>query len=90
MPTPEHLDGLASDVGFSRQVSNGYGYDYARTLESWLFNFQAHWKKIHEMGFDEKFKRMWEYYLHYCAAGFMDGRLDVKQIRFQKPSNLAG
>lgn len=90
LPTPEHLDGLASDVGFSRQASNGYGHDYARTLEAWLFNFQAHWKKIHEMGFDEKFKRMWEYYLDYCAAGFMDGRLDVKQIRFQKPRNLAG
>ncbi len=84
LPTPEHLDALAGQVNLTRETSTGYGTHYARTLDTWLANFRQHWDQISAMGFDERFRRMWEYYLHYCSAGFTDGRLDVKQIGLRK------
>lgn len=57
-----------------------FGRDYERTLLAWDRAFIAHWPRIAPMGFDERFFRMWRYYLHYCAAGFRTGRLDVVQF----------
>ena len=84
LPTPEHLDALATQVNLRREVSRAYGADYARTIDAWIANFRQHWDQISALGFDERFRRMWEYYLHYCSVGFGDGRLDVKQISFCK------
>ena len=60
--------------------SSGYGHDYAETLREWNRRFQAAWPEIRPLGFDERFKRLWEQYLHYCAAGFSVGTIDVKQL----------
>ena len=63
------------------KVITGYGRVHPLCLTlAWLMTFGANWNEIESLGFDQRFKRMWEYYLHYCAAGFMEGRLDVKQI----------
>ncbi|GAA4005307.1 cyclopropane-fatty-acyl-phospholipid synthase family protein [Allokutzneria multivorans] len=60
------------------------GQDYARTLKHWHQRFTANWDTIAEFGFDAQFKRMWEFYLGYCEAGFRSGYLDVWQLGFEK------
>ncbi len=57
-----------------------FGQDYGRTLLAWDRAFADNWSKIRPLGFDDRFYRMWRYYLHYCAAGFRSGRLDVVQF----------
>jgi cyclopropane-fatty-acyl-phospholipid synthase len=54
-----------------------FGKSYARTLRLWHKSFLSQWEVIKELGFDEKFKRKWIYYLSYCEAGFEDGVIDV-------------
>ena len=61
-----------------------FGKDYARTLNRWLHSFRDAWEEIRPMGFDERFKRMWEFYLAYCEAGFQTGRIDVAQFAVQR------
>ncbi|MGL4092646.1 SAM-dependent methyltransferase [Hyphomicrobiales bacterium] len=60
-----------------------FGQDYDRTLMLWDRAFIANWERIQPMGFDERFRRMWQYYLHYCAAGFRGGRIDVVQFTLE-------
>ena len=60
-----------------------FGLDYARTLETWLGRFDRVADQIGKLGFDERFRRMWRYYLAYCAAGFSTGRTDVLQAHFR-------
>jgi cyclopropane-fatty-acyl-phospholipid synthase len=55
------------------------GPHYARTLELWRERFLANWDRL-EGSFDETFKRMWEFYLAYCEAGFRVGYLGVSQL----------
>ncbi|WP_137129644.1 cyclopropane-fatty-acyl-phospholipid synthase family protein [Rhizobium sp. FY34] len=62
-----------------------FGLDYERTLLAWDKAFRALWPKIAPLGFDERFFRTWHYYLHYCAAGFRNGRIDVAQFRLENP-----
>ena len=57
-----------------------FGTDYAHTLRLWNRRFQAAWPEIRGLGFDSRFKRMWEQYLLYCAAGFTVGTIDVVQL----------
>jgi cyclopropane-fatty-acyl-phospholipid synthase len=61
------------------------GKSYAQTLDLWRDNFLRNWQKISTLGFDERFKRMWEYYLVYTSAGFKAGAIDVGQFCFSKP-----
>ena len=56
-----------------------FGYDYARTLQDWNQQFILNWPRIEQLGFGEKFKRMWQFYLSYCSAGFLNRDLDVSQ-----------
>ena len=60
-----------------------FGRDYARTLETWLGRFDRVTDQVARLGFDERFRRMWRYYLAYCAAGFSTGRTDVLQAHFR-------
>jgi cyclopropane-fatty-acyl-phospholipid synthase len=52
---------------------------YARTLSLWNQRFQAAWPQLVGLGFDERFRRIWTYYLAYCEAGFRTGSIDVAQ-----------
>ncbi len=61
----------------------GFGLDYARTLETWLHRFDSVSDQVAKLGFDERFRRMWRYYLAYCAAGFTTRRTDVLQAHFK-------
>jgi cyclopropane-fatty-acyl-phospholipid synthase len=61
-----------------------FGQDYARTLATWRTNFRQAWPNLKPLGFDERFRRLWEYYLAYCEAGFLSGNIDVRQVIFAK------
>jgi cyclopropane-fatty-acyl-phospholipid synthase len=56
-----------------------FATDYADTLADWMKRFTAAWSDIQPLGFDNRFRRMWEFYLAYCEAGFRTGRIDVAQ-----------
>ena len=63
-----------------------FGNDYALTLATWRERFRAAWPGLAPFGFDERFRRLWEYYLSYCEAGFLSGNIDVRQMVFAKSS----
>jgi len=60
------------------------GAHYARTLRLWRERFIEQWPQIHAQGFDETFRRMWEYYLAYCEAGFRSSYLELKQLQLTR------
>ena len=70
----------------SLHVSNirPMGQHYAHTLRLWRERFVTNWDHVQELGFDDRFFRMWEFYLAYCEAGFRTGYLDVAQIRIER------
>ena len=70
---------------------NAFGRHYAETLRRWRHTFNARWSQVAGHGFDEVFRRRWEFYLAYCEAGFASGYLDVAQIRLERqlPAHLA-
>jgi cyclopropane-fatty-acyl-phospholipid synthase len=56
---------------------DSFGLSYARTLAEWRRRFHTNWPEIGALGFDDRFRRLWDYYLSYCAAGFLEGVTDV-------------
>jgi cyclopropane-fatty-acyl-phospholipid synthase len=70
----------------SMHVSNiaPMGQHYAHTLRLWREQFLSRWQSVQALGFDDRFCRMWEFYLAYCEAGFRTGYLDVAQIRIER------
>ncbi len=84
LPTPAIMQGLGQRFGLPLQSEKIFGLDYARTLAAWRESFRAAWPQLPALGFDERFRRMWEYYLAYCEAGFLTGNIDVRQMVFAK------
>ena len=85
LPTPSAMRDLGRASGLAVTGELGFGRDYARTLHLWADRFSAAWKDLTPLGFDERFRRMWLYYLAYCEAGFSTGGIDVRQIVYRKP-----
>ncbi|HSL12514.1 MAG TPA: cyclopropane-fatty-acyl-phospholipid synthase family protein [Actinomycetota bacterium] len=84
VPAPMVLRDLARDHGLAWREDHGYGSSYARTLGEWRRNFDARIDEVTAQGFDERFRRMWRYYLSYCEGGFRAGRTDVRQIVLER------
>lgn len=61
------------------------GYDYAKTLSAWRDNFFRELAAIRALNFNEEFIRMWEFYLSYCEAAFLERYISVVQLVFIKP-----
>jgi cyclopropane-fatty-acyl-phospholipid synthase len=61
------------------------GEDYARTLQIWHERFSARLDEVRDLGFDDYFIRMWNYYLCYCQGGFEERIIGTSQILFAKP-----
>lgn len=80
LPAPAKLRALAAAAGLTWAAAESYGSHYARTLALWHRRFETAWPSVRVHGFDERFRRMWRYYLAYCEAGFRTGRVDVLQI----------
>jgi len=84
LPSPSALDRVSTAEGLRRVDQTIFGRDYALTLALWRDRFRAAWPKLQPMGFDDRFKRLWEYYLHYCEAGFRAGNIDVRQVVYAR------
>ena len=82
LPSPETLKSLGEGFGLPLIAEKVFGEDYARTLSAWRDRFRAAWPTLVPMGFDERFRRLWEYYLAYCEAGFLSHNIDVRQMVF--------
>ena len=81
--SPQRIAEQCRKAGLRIAELYGFGMDYAHTLEAWLRRFDAAAADVGRLGFDERFRRMWRYYLAYCAAGFATGRTDVLQAHFK-------
>jgi len=79
LPSMEALHRQWDRAGLALDCAEFHGQHYARTLAEWNRRFQATWHELEPMGFDRRFKRMWEFYLAYCEAGFRTGSTDVLQ-----------
>ena len=85
LPSPSALRDQVARAGLTWVGNLDFGLDYAETLKLWRQRFRAAWPDIQPLGFDERFRRMWEYYLAYCEAGFRAGQIDVTQVTLAKP-----
>jgi cyclopropane-fatty-acyl-phospholipid synthase len=83
LPTPELLKRLGADHGLTFARERVFAQDYARTLADWRLRFWDSWEKIVPLGFDERFRKLWEFYLHYCEAGFRAEYIDVRQVVYK-------
>ena len=76
----------AGRAGLDWQTSIEFGPSYSETLRRWHHTFAERWEKIRGMGYDERFRRMWTFYLTSCAAAFATGTCDVTQITLRRPA----
>lgn len=83
LPSPSRFKAEAQRAGLRLNDSFSFGQDYAKTLEQWLLAFDDKELAIKALGFDDRFVRMWRFYLAACIAGFRTGRTDVMQIELQ-------
>ncbi|MGH8732362.1 MAG: class I SAM-dependent methyltransferase, partial [Burkholderiales bacterium] len=77
----------ASDLGLIHLED--FGDSYARTLRAWRHRFMAQLPQVRAQGFDERFIRMWEFYLCYCEGGFRERSIGVAQLLMAKPGRAA-
>ncbi|MFU8837451.1 MAG: class I SAM-dependent methyltransferase [Thiohalomonadaceae bacterium] len=81
LPSPERFSRELEGAGLRLDETQCFGKDYARTLAEWRHSFNEQWPRIQAQGFDERFRRMWLYYLCYCEAGFDSRAVDVGLYR---------
>jgi cyclopropane-fatty-acyl-phospholipid synthase len=77
LPSPQRLRTEIGAGGLTLQQEQTFALGYARTLREWHHSFIERWPRVQAQGFDERFRRMWVYYLAYCEAGFRHGSIDV-------------
>ena len=84
LPSKNELVNLANQSGLKFENCNSYGDHYSNTLNIWREEFLEKWEQISSQGFDNTFKRMWNFYLSYCEAGFKSKNIDLIQFALQK------
>lgn len=84
LPSEARLHEEIDRAGLQWASVSRFGQAYAQTCADWGARFQAAWEEIKPLGFDERFRRLWTFYLSYCEAGFRTGRTDVIQLVLQK------
>jgi len=85
LPCPRVLQEQVDRAGLSVVRSMEFGPSYDLTLRRWHETFNAKWDEIAEMGFDDRFRRMWNFYLTACAAAFDSATVDVTQMTVSRP-----
>ncbi|WP_434623544.1 class I SAM-dependent methyltransferase [Azospirillum sp. B2RO_4] len=85
LPCPSALRAEAERAGLVVEHVETFGDSYARTCAEWRRRFLEAGPQVAALGFDERFRRLWDYYLAYCEAGFRAGTIDVGLWRFRKP-----
>ncbi len=81
LPTKDNIRREAERAGLLIVEGESFGDSYARTLAEWRRRFSRAWPEIEQLGFDARFKRMWDYYLAYCEVGFAAGAIDVSLFK---------
>jgi SAM-dependent methyltransferase len=81
---PERIAVEGEKVGLDYVQLRSFGFSYARTLQEWARRFELAWDGIKGPVFDERFRRLWLYYLAYCEAGFDSRRIDVGHFMLTK------
>ena len=83
LPSVEVLKNIIENTSFRINSINSYSNDYAKTLNIWNKEFNRNWTKIEKLGFDERFKLLWNYYLSYCEGGFLLQNIGLKHINLR-------
>ena len=83
LPSKNSLNKFVSENGLTIKSYDSYADHYASTLSIWKNEFNKKWDLIKKQGFDLTFKRMWEFYLSYCEAGFKSKNIDLIQFSIQ-------
>ena len=86
LPCPKEFRAQAVAAGFEVIDEFSFGQDYARTLQLWREQFAAQEAHVLQLGFDRRFIRIWEFYLSYCEAAFLEANTDVVQYTLRKPA----
>jgi cyclopropane-fatty-acyl-phospholipid synthase len=86
LPSPSVLRREVEKAGLNVSGSIEFGESYSQTLRRWHDVFNDRWDGIRQMGFDDRFRRMWNFYLCSCAATFHSGNCDVTQITVKRPA----
>jgi cyclopropane-fatty-acyl-phospholipid synthase len=82
LPTEAAMQDEARTASLNYRPLRRFGSSYARTLVDWRSRFMAQWPALSALGFDDRFFRLWIYYLTYCEIGFEKGAIDVGLYRF--------
>ena len=85
LPSPSALRAEVEKAGLTVAGSFEFGESYSQTLRRWHDRFNHQWDNVADLGFDERFRRMWNFYLTSCAGSFHAGNCDVTQITIAKP-----
>ena len=85
LPSPSVFRAQARAAGLEVVDEFAFGQDYAHTLQLWRAAFLAQLPRVRQLGFDERFVRIWEFYLAYCEAAFAQANTDVVQYTLRKP-----
>ena len=86
LPCPKEFRAQAAAAGFEVVDEFSFGQDYARTLQLWREQFASQEAHVLQLGFDRRFIRIWEFYLSYCEAAFLEANTDVVQYTLRKPA----
>jgi cyclopropane-fatty-acyl-phospholipid synthase len=89
LPSPSIFEKQANRAGLNMLGKYSFGQDYAQTLRVWRDSFNAKLSEIYQLGFNDEFIRLWNFYLMYCAAGFAEKSIDVIQFTLEKPHHAA-
>jgi cyclopropane-fatty-acyl-phospholipid synthase len=87
LPTAEIIETQAACAGLTVTRREMFAESYARTLAEWRRRFNDAWSEIAPLGFDEQFRRRWNYYLAYCEVGFRARALDVGLYRIERATS---
>ena len=85
LPSPTRLAGTISRAGLRLSGESTFGLSYAHTLRIWRKEFLRNWQSIERLGYTAEFRRLWEYYLAYCEAGFRRNTIDVGHYLIERP-----
>ncbi len=85
LPSPSVLRDEIRRAGLKVRGSIEFGQSYSLTLRRWFETFNARWDEVARLGFDNRFRRMWNFYLTSCAGAFQGGNCDVTQITIARP-----
>ena len=86
LPCPREMRAQAVQAGLEVVDEFAFGQHYARTLSLWRERFLQEEERVLQLGFDQRFLRIWEFYLAYCEAAFERQSIDVVQYTLRKPA----